>query len=368
MRDFAGASRGKLIMACGTGKTFTALRIAEAVAGAGRRVLYLVPSISLFQQTMREWAEQRTVAHRYVGICSDTRAGRTDEDAAMQELEIPVTTDPEAISSALRGASSDAMTVVFSTYHSLGLVEHAQDAGAPAFDLILCDEAHRTTGIDRPGDRTSPFVLVHDGQRIRAAKRLYMTATPRLYTEGAKTKAASHAIEVFSMDDPTTYGPEFHRLPFSRAVAQDLLSDYKVVILEMSEAHLGAHLQNYHVTNGSEINLSDAARVFGCWGVLQDPEHTAHDGKSIRRLRRVIAFTNDIKSSKRLESHWGDLVDTAIESLPEAERTDALRCETRHVDGKHHALGAQVSYRVAEGRSAGHLPHPVECAVPVGRD
>ena len=151
-------------------------------------MLYLVPSISLFQQSMREWAEQRAVPHRYVGICSDTRAGRNDEDASLQELEIPVTTDPAAITEALRNAPPDAMTTVFCTYHSLGLVERAQDEGAPPFDLVLCDEAHRTTGIERPGDKTSPFVLVHDAQRIRAAKRLYMTATPRLYTEGAKSE------------------------------------------------------------------------------------------------------------------------------------------------------------------------------------
>ena len=225
---FAEHDRGKLIMACGTGKTFTALRIAEAVAGVGGRVLYLVPSISLFQQSMREWAEQQAVPHRYVGICSDTRAGRNDEDASLQELEIPVTTDPAKITRTLRDAPPDAMTAVFCTYHSLGLVERAQDDGAPPFDIVLCDEAHRTTGIERPGDKTSPFVLVHDAQRVRAAKRLYMTATPRLYTEGAKSKAASHDVEVFSMDDPATYGPEFHRLPFSRSVEEDLLSDYKV--------------------------------------------------------------------------------------------------------------------------------------------
>ena len=216
-------------MACGTGKTFAALRIAEAIAGIGGRVLYLVPSISLLQQSMREWATQRAIPHRYIGICSDTRAGKTDEDASLQELEIPVTTDPAKISRALRLSCPEAITVVFCTYHSLAIVEQAQDDGAPAFDIVLCDEAHRTTGIEQPGDKTSPFVLVHDAQRIRAEKRLYMTATPRLYTEGAKAKAARHDIEVFSMDDEATYGPEFHCLPFSRSVEQDLLSDYKVV-------------------------------------------------------------------------------------------------------------------------------------------
>ena len=335
---FETHDRGKLIMACGTGKTFTALRIAEAVAGVGGRVLYLVPSISLFQQSMREWATQRSVPHCYIGICSDTRAGRNDEDASLQELEIPVTTDPAAISLALRETRPGAMTVVFCTYHSLGIVERAQDEGAPAFDLVLCDEAHRTTGVERPGDKTSPFVLVHDGDRIRAAKRLYMTATPRLYTEGAKAKAASHDAEVFSMDDPEAYGPELHRLPFSRAVERDLLSDYKVVVLAMSEQHVDAALQAHLSTGDSEINITDAAKIVGCWRALQNPENKRPGDGPISPLARAIAFTNTIASSKRLEAHWDGIVGHAIELLPEAERPDAFRCETRHVDGQHHAL------------------------------
>ncbi len=334
---FEAHDRGKLIMACGTGKTFAALRIAEAVAGIGGRALYLTPSISLFQQSMREWATQRAIPHRYIGICSDTRAGRNDEDASLQELEIPVTTDPTTISRALRLSRPDAMTAVFCTYHSLGIVERAQDDGAPAFDIVLCDEAHRTTGIERPGDRTSPFVLVHDARKIRAAKRLYMTATPRLYTEGAKAKAASHETEVFSMDDPATYGLEFHRLPFSRAVEQGLLSDYKVVVLAMSEQHVDAALQAHLASGDSEINITDAAKIVGCWSALQNPENK-RPGEGPPPLTRAIAFTNTIASSKRLEAHWDGIVGHAIELLPEAERPDAFRCETRHVDGQHHAL------------------------------
>ena len=348
---FKEHDRGKLIMACGTGKTFTALRIAEAVAGIGGRALYLVPSISLFQQSMREWAEQREIAHRYVGICSDTRAGRNDEDASLQELEIPVTTDPKAISKALREAKTDAMTVVFSTYHSLGLVEQAQDEVAPPFDLILCDEAHRTTGIERPGDKTSHFVLVHDRERIRAAKRLYMTATPRLYTEGAKTKAARHDVEVFSMDNPETFGPEFHRLPFSQAVDQDLLSDYKVVVLAMSEQHVDAALQAHFASGTGEINLNDAAKIVGCWRALQNPENKSPGDRPIRPLRRAIAFTNTIASSKRLDKHWKGIVEQAIARLPEEEQTDAFHCDTRHVDGQHHALERKARIDWLKGSS-----------------
>ena len=350
---FKDQDRGKLIMACGTGKTFTALRIAEEVAGIGGRALYLVPSISLFQQSMREWATQQTVPHRYIGICSDTRAGRNDEDASLHELEIPVTTDPSSISQALQELRPGAMTVVFCTYHSLGIVEQAQDQGAAAFDLVLCDEAHRTTGIERPGDKTSHFVLVHDAERIRAKKRLYMTATPRLYTEGAKRKVAHHDVEVFSMDDPATYGPELHRLPFSRAVEQDLLSDYKVVVLAMSEQHVNATLQAHLGSGGREINITDAAKIVGCWRALQNPENRSSDNGPITGLTRAIAFTNTIASSRRLTNHWARIVEHAVRRMPEGERPNAFRCETRHVDGKHHALDRKARIEWLKGDSNG---------------
>ena len=356
--EFRNHDRGKLIMACGTGKTFTALRIAEAVAKTGGRVLYLVPSISLFAQSMREWATQKKIPHRYVGICSDTRAGRHDEDASVLELEIPVTTDPIRISAALREPRSGFMTVVFCTYHSLSIVESAQDEGAPPFDIVLCDEAHRTTGVDRPGDRTSPFVLVHDNERIRAYKRLYMTATPRIYTESSKSKAARHDVDVFSMDEEATYGPEFHRLAFSRAIERNLLSDYQVVIFTVAEhgvdGTLQAHLADSH---GSEINITDAAKIVGCWRALQGrrtgpPSTVRTDGaggngaangapvgdETVRPLIRGIAFANTIRDSKRLEAHWDGVVEQAIGMLPEEKREGALRCWTRHVDGQHNAL------------------------------
>jgi len=360
MTGFENRDRGKLVMACGTGKTFTALRIAEHIAGIGGRVLYLVPSISLFSQSMREWATQREIAHRYVGICSDTRAGKRDEDASLQELEIPVTTDPVKISETLREANAESMTAVFCTYHSLGLVEQAQDKGAPAFDLVLCDEAHRTTGVERPGDDTSPFVLVHDGARIRADKRLYMTATPRLYTEGAKAKAARHDIDVFSMDDADTYGPEFHCLPFSRAVDRNLLSDYKVVVFALSEQHVDAALQAHLATSDSEINITDAAKIVGCWQALQNPGNRNGSGHC---LSRAIAFTNTIAASRRLERHWADIVGHAIERFPEDRREGSFRCEVRHVDGQHHALDRKARIEWLEGSSenACHILSNARC-------
>ncbi|MCY4199915.1 MAG: DEAD/DEAH box helicase family protein [Gammaproteobacteria bacterium] len=354
IKGFEHNDRGQLIMACGTGKTFTALRIAEAVAGTNGRVLYLVPSISLLQQSMREWAGQRGCTHRYIGICSDTRAGNDDEDAPIEELEIPVTTDPPAIAKALAESSHDAMTVAFCTYQSLPLIERSQAAGAPGFDLILCDEAHRTTGIDSLAeDGMSPFVLVHDSTRIRGTKRLYMTATPRLYTQSAKTKAASRDIEVFSMDEASTYGPELHRLPFSRAIDEKLLSDYKVVVFALSEAHVDTALQAYLATADGAINLTDAAKIIGCWRALQNPENAPPGMSNVNPLGRAIAFTNRISSSERLAKHWPGLIEQACALLPENERDSALKCETEHVDGNKNALERKAKIEWLKGSTAG---------------
>ena len=338
LAGFKSHDRGKLVMACGTGKTFVALRIAEKVAGVGGCALYLVPSISLLSQAMREWATHRRIPHRYIGICSDTTAGKRSEDASFEELEIPVTTDPKAIAAALQEATPDAMTVVFCTYQSLPVVEHAQAVGAAAFDLALADEAHRTTGIERDEEGSSPFVLIHDGMRIRVNKRLYMTATPRLYTEGARAKAARHDVEVFSMDDPGIYGPELHRLPFSKAVEQSLLSDYRVVILTLTEDAADPVLQRHLSDQNSEINISDATKIVGCWRALQNPENVNPREERPRRLGRAIAFTNTIQSSKRLTEHWANVVEQAASAERDPGESPRFTCDVRHVDGTDHAL------------------------------
>ncbi len=342
INGFKASDRGKLIMACGTGKTFTALRIAEEIAGIAGSVLYLVPSISLLSQAMREWSEQRGIDHSYVGICSDTRAGQTSEDSSILQLKIPVTTDPSSISHTLQNPDGDKMTVVFCTYQSLPLVEKAQEDGAPPFDIIFCDEAHRTTGVEAPDDKTSPFVLVHDADRIRASKRLYMTATPRLYTEGAKTKAARHDTEVFSMDELEIYGPEFHRLPFSKAVEIDELSDYKVVVLAVSEGEVNAALRGDTRAGGSHININDATKIVGCWRALQNPESKEHGTDAAKPLKRVIAFTNRISESKAMVKHWNEIIEGATEQLPEDQQPTDFICETKHVDGTDHALNRKA--------------------------
>ena len=220
-------------MACGTGKTFTSLQIAEEVVPRDGYVLFVVPSLSLMRQSISEWAWNRSRDHRYLAICSDETVGVADEDSThLADITVPVSTCPSRIETVLNrpatkletiyGGDHDRMTVVFCTYQSLDRLSVAQKRGAPAFDMIICDEAHRTTGVDREtqtgGNRpNSNFVKIHEQDFITGNKRLYMTATPRIYTETARTRASDHNLGVYSMDDEAQYGARifqarlFHR-------------------------------------------------------------------------------------------------------------------------------------------------------------
>ena len=181
--------RGKIIMACGTGKTLTALRLAEQKTSIGGHILFLAPSISLISQTLREWtAEAVTPIHAFV-VCSDSKVGKDEEDLRTHDLAYPATTDARKIALSAEKLSKDRRIVVFSTYQSIQVVSDAQKLGFGEFDLIVCDEAHRTTGLTLPGEDPSEFQKVHHNHIVKAKKRLYMTATPRIYADASKTKA-----------------------------------------------------------------------------------------------------------------------------------------------------------------------------------
>ena len=340
---FETDDRGKLILPCGVGKTFAALKLAEEYVGVGGTVLYLVPSIALLGQAMREWSRQAGVLHRYIGICSDEKAGRQSEDAHISELAIPVTTDAETIARALTVQAPEKMTVVFSTYQSLPRIAEAQDTmfGETGFDLILCDEAHRTTGIERTAGNggASPFVLVHANERIRAKKRLYMTATPRVYGPAAKTKAVKLGdIALYSMDDDSLYGPEFHRMTFADAVDDGLLSDYKVLVLNIDEQAIAAPLQRAISTGEArELPLGDAAKLVGCASALFNPTATDPD-EDHKPLQRAIAFSTTIKASKAITESWESVVNESANLLPEESLSRRMECAVDHVDGTMNAL------------------------------
>ena len=338
-KGFATSDRGKLIMACGTGKTFTAQRIAEETAGPGGHVLVLVPSISLLSQTLKEWTADASIPIAPYAICSDSKAGHkgSEEDISPYDLILPATTDPELIVAQYRRQDADnPMSVFFSTYQSLPVITAAQVAGIPEFDLLIADEAHRTTGVTLDGSEDSNFVKVHDNVRIAAKKRLYMTATPRVYSDAAKGKAATADAYVASMDDETIYGPEFHRLGFHEAVQRDLLTDYKVLILAVDEAAVSRAFQRQLSDENNELKLDDATRIVGCINALakRDILGDAFDYDP-EPMQRAVAFSNTIAKSKKFKALFNEI---ASQWNSTVDPNGRFTTEVEHVDGTFNAL------------------------------
>ncbi|WP_329078373.1 DEAD/DEAH box helicase [[Kitasatospora] papulosa] len=349
---FAEHERGKLIMACGTGKTFTSLKIAErlqqerAASGQGDHttVLFVVPSIALLSQSLREWSYEAEVSLRAFAVCSDTKVGKQkakdndDKDMATHDLALPATTDPERLVAQMASVeATPGLTVVFSTYQSIATVSAAQKKGLPRFDLILCDEAHRTTGVTLPGYNESAFVRVHDDNFIGADHRLYMTATPRVYSDDTKQDAKNADAGVASMDNEAQYGPEFHRLGFGKAVEQGLLTDYKVLILTVDEDVVAKTLQEGLAGGDSELRIDDAAKIIGCWNAMAKRTGTFADGSGFSEdeapMKRAVAFSRSIAASQDFTERFTQVVDAYDDSDDEV-----LRCEVDHVDGTYNIL------------------------------
>ncbi|SIO29630.1 DEAD/DEAH box helicase [Vannielia litorea] len=333
---FENADRGKLIMACGTGKTFTALRVAEQLAGSGKRVLFMVPSLALMSQTVREWKNDCQEEFFAFSACSDVRVGRTVDadslDLNVHDLAFPATTDPEKLARQVNASDGDKMTVVFSTYHSIDVLTRAQrDYGLPAFDLAICDEAHRTTGVTLKDEDDSTFVRIHSDDYVVAKKRLYMTATPRIFGDGAKRKADDHDAELASMDDEAKFGTDFFHRGFGWAVENELLTDYKVVVLAVDEGLISNTIQN-RLKVGAELTLDDATKIIGCYKALTKSDLAADLEFDPRPMRRALAFCQSIAKSKIIEDEFAQVVEeyTGNELIDDGGH---LNTEVRHIDG-----------------------------------
>ncbi len=350
------AERGKLIMACGTGKTFTSLKIAEKLAGRGKRVLFLVPSLSLLSQTLTEWTQESETPLHSFAVCSDSDVGkkRKKDDDVVQtfahELRYPATTNPERLAVEMaKRHDSNHMSVVFSTYHSIEVISQAQKKHQLAdFDLIICDEAHRTTGATFDGDDESNFVKVHDADYIKSAKRIYMTATPRIYGELAKATADKDNVAICSMDDVSLYGHELYVITFSEAVKRELLVDYKVIVLAVDESHINRRLQSLLKDEDNQLKVDDAAKIIGCWKALSKhgTQEDLVDDKD--PMRRAVAFCQVIEpiykgnthkvSSKNIANMFQAVVDAYQEQEADNTTVDTyLRCDAEHVDGSMNA-------------------------------
>ena len=338
------AERGKLIMACGTGKTLTSLRIAEELAGEGGHVLYLVPSLALMSQTVPEWCADTLVPITAFAVCSDTQVGkrrRSTIDVAeieVTDLAFPATTKADKLAPAVAASDDRSMRVIFATYQSISVIEEAQaEHGLPDFDLIVCDEAHRTTGVTFAGEDQSNFVKVHDNDVIRGRKRIYMTATPRIYGENARSKAREADAILSSMDDPELFGDVLFHHGFARAVESDILTDYRVIVLAMDESLVSSAVQKRLADENSELTLDDATKIAGCWKALSKTGLNGLAADDTDPMNRALAFCQNIKSSKMVRDEFDRVIVDYRENEPNTAPPEEFECDIRHVDGTYKA-------------------------------
>ena len=372
MEGFTKHDRGTMVMACGTGKTFTALTIAREFMekeGGTARILFTVPSLALLKQTLDDWAAEADGAFTAWAVCSDTKVSSsarndTAEESAV-DLPIPATTDGQRLADSLNANNAtEGLQVVFATYQSIEVIHRAQEiAGDESrdFDLIICDEAHRTTGATLTGEDESAFTKIHSNEFIRRAKTLYMTATPRIFADKTKNTASEKDVILTSMDDKDTYGPLFFRLGFGEAVKEGLLTDYKVIILTVSEEEVSGQYQAIAETGG-ELNLDTAAKLTGCWNALAKRKNRDSDvdyGEDRAPMRRAVAFCKNIKASKQVTEQFPDLVNGpfGLSDLSNDDTSDNLQVECRHVDGTMNAaVRAREMDWLTEGAGTAEVP------------
>ena len=229
VRGFKTDDRGQLIMACGTGKTLVGLWVSERLHS--QRTLVVVPSLHLMEEGMKRWSASEDRRRPKLAVCSDETVARGDQwTSHTSELGVPVTTDAEEIATFLKGSGPQ---VVFSTYQSSRQIAEAQKISGIEFDLVIVDEAHHTAG-----RCSSEFATVLDNQLVPARRRLFMTATPKTYSSRIRAEGGELDIEFATMDDPVKYGPVFHTLTFGDAIDKGLLTDYRVVIVGVTDETL----------------------------------------------------------------------------------------------------------------------------------
>lgn len=310
------------------------------VGGGTYNVLYLVPSIQLLSQTLFNWNSDKSddLSMISFSVVSDRKATKKksgEDDLSAKDIGFPATTNVDELMANyanIKKQSQKTMTVVFSTYQSIDVISKAQKQGYPEFDLIISDEAHRTTGASQMGD-ASVFTKVHDDDIVKGKLRLYQTATPKVYGPEAKKKADDNSMVISSMDDETKYGTEIFRLGFGDAVSRGYLTDYKVSVLAVSETFVNKEMQKVMASSTSELKTSDIGKIIGVWNAMVKRNGITGeiDGAP---MKRAIAFTDTIAHSKQIAKEFNYVINDYLG----AQAEDSFTVDVHHVDGGLNAL------------------------------
>ncbi|MFA4919901.1 MAG: Helicase associated domain protein [Thermodesulfovibrionales bacterium] len=239
LSHFVGNDKGQLILPCGTGKTLTAMWIAEKLSG--KRILVMLPSLALLSQTLREWAANTLFKpFRYLCLCSDTTVdlGNDSPIENLYEIDIPVSTDAEVVADFLSNKHSTP-SILFSTYQSSKVLSEATIKTNTCFDVAIFDEAHRTTGTS-----VGIWNTALDDKKVPIKKRIFMTATPRICLPHIIKKAQANDVLICSMDDEKIYGKPFYEMTFGNAIEEQLITDYKVIVISVTDSEVKNIIKN----------------------------------------------------------------------------------------------------------------------------
>lgn len=248
---FKDADKGKLIAACGTGKTLVSLWIAESLEA--QTVLFLAPSLALIKQTLDSWSVNSATPFSFLAVCSDETvvSGEYDfADYSPEDVGFSVTTDPKKITKFIdTPQEGNRPRYIFSTYQSAeALLSGFSASTLDQFDLTLFDEAHKTAG----AANTQSNVAILDDTILKSRKKLFMTATERLVSPWLLNKAAESQRVVFSMDDEMIYGPTLYSYGFGKAIEDKVIADYKILVSAVSSSDVARQVQERQLVSPND--------------------------------------------------------------------------------------------------------------------
>lgn len=345
VRGLKHLQRVTVVSATGSGKTLTAMRTAEHFANPGN-VLVVVPSLNLISQTADHWARHSLIKNM-LGVCSLS-------PAQAGTLSLPMTTNARTIAQLV--AHNTGPTVVFTTYSSLPALTRAHKKHRlPRWAIVIIDEAHRSSG-----SRNKQWAAIHQDSAIPAQRRLYMTATPRVWgledpTSKRRKKPTGLGIAetLASMDDPTIYGPVVYQLGLADAIDRGILANYRIVVPVINDDELREVLQTRGPTphidglrlSALQVCLLRTMATHQVRRVISFHSRIANAHQFSRTLRDTVAAAAHSTGIRRLWAyplHSGQPMRERAGRLAEFESVPLLRRRTRNPDAVDGAVLSNV--------------------------
>ncbi|EOC3263991.1 DEAD/DEAH box helicase family protein [Campylobacter upsaliensis] len=330
-------ARAKVIMACGTGKSLLSIRTIDSIVSEGEIALFFAPSLALINQMLREFfRESQSESYKVFAVCSDSKVGN-DEDLRAKDIDIPVISSPSNLNKHITHyLKENKKIIIFSTYQSIDIVTQAQKLFKKEIKLIINDEAHRTTGYEKLSAESEKILSLwqktHDNEFLNAKYRLYLTATPRVFSDKTKEKTKEKELNLFSMDDEDIFGKEIFSFDFNKAVEGGFLCDYKVIITFINKDSID--FSKLLTVKNKNFKIEDISQMLGLYKAIckEDLYLLGDENKTLSpfendkdSMKRIVSFHSSINNSKFLKKNFCILDKNLDETM------------TEHIDGTDNA-------------------------------